>query len=428
MKKLNSRIKTFRKTDLFQTTIWNGLATFIKMGTGFISNKIVAVYLGPAGVALLGQFNNFISMVASFSTFGIGSGIVKYISEYKSDEGARKSITSASFFIISLTSLVASLFVFFSRNYFAEIILHEKKYSSLFLVFSVSLAFFSLNILMYSLLNGYREFKKIIFYNIITAVLGLLISVLLVVYFNLFGALLGVIINQSLFFTLTVVFAYKSKWFSFNSFFSKFNKKDLSKLFNFSIMAFVSLFATIFIQFKIRSYIINNISIEDAGYWQGIIKISDFYIGFISSTLSIYFLPHLSAIKEEIALRREVFKSFLFLIPLVIISSIFIYIFRIFIINLLFTNKFFAMRTLFAFQIIGNVFKIATWIFTFLLCAKALTKPFIIIELFGGGLYYLLTVLFINKFGLPGATYSYSITYFILWLLLYIFYKKYSFS
>ena len=89
-----ARLNSFRQTDLFKTSFWNGIATIIKIGTGLIINKIVAVYLGPAGVALIGQFANFTGMSNSIAGMGIGTGITKYIAEYHDDIVARKKILS----------------------------------------------------------------------------------------------------------------------------------------------------------------------------------------------------------------------------------------------------------------------------------------------------------------------------------------------
>ena len=50
-----TRIKKIIATDLVKVTSLNAVATLVRMLTGFISVKVVAVLIGPAGVALLGQ-------------------------------------------------------------------------------------------------------------------------------------------------------------------------------------------------------------------------------------------------------------------------------------------------------------------------------------------------------------------------------------
>jgi len=46
----------------------NAIATLVKMLTSFVSIKVVAVLIGPTGIALLGQLNNFTSIFLAAST------------------------------------------------------------------------------------------------------------------------------------------------------------------------------------------------------------------------------------------------------------------------------------------------------------------------------------------------------------------------
>jgi len=48
IKLIKNKFSNFSKTDLFKTSFWNGIATIIRMAAGLVSNKIVAVYLGPS--------------------------------------------------------------------------------------------------------------------------------------------------------------------------------------------------------------------------------------------------------------------------------------------------------------------------------------------------------------------------------------------
>jgi PST family polysaccharide transporter len=194
-------------------------------------------------------------------------------------------------------------------------------------------------------------------------------------------------------------------------------------------MAITSVFANDFIQLQVRSYIINNISIQDAGYWQGITKISTLYLTFLTSTLAIYYLPRFSEIKRNDELRKEVKKGFMYLLPLTILPTILLYVFRSFIVNMLFAKSFLPMVTLFPMQLLGNIFRVLSWLFGFIIVAKAMTRTFIIMELVSGSSFYLLSRLFVNRYGVVGATYSYALSnliYLVIMVLIvrHIFFKK----
>lgn len=45
--------------NLLKTSFLSSIATVIKILTGFIVNKVLAIYVGPAGIAQIGQLQNF---------------------------------------------------------------------------------------------------------------------------------------------------------------------------------------------------------------------------------------------------------------------------------------------------------------------------------------------------------------------------------
>jgi len=44
----------------------NSVGVFIKIGFGLIVSKVLAVFVGPAGLALVGNFKNFFSGIPLF--------------------------------------------------------------------------------------------------------------------------------------------------------------------------------------------------------------------------------------------------------------------------------------------------------------------------------------------------------------------------
>jgi len=241
-----------------------------------------------------------------------------------------------------------------------------------------------------------------------------------VIRYGVFGAFLGVILSQTLIFFVTLSFVLRSKWFFAANFFSGARMQSLKKLFRFSLMAFTSLFAVTFIQLQIRNFIIKSISIETAGYWQGMTRISDLYLAFVTTTLSIYYLPRLSELKKKEDLRREILKGFAFILPPVICSCLIMFFLRAWIIRTLLAKSFLPMMLLFPAQLLGDVFKIASWLLGYLLIAKAMTRAFIITEFCFGLSLYLLTRLLLPMMGIVGATYAFAFNYFM-YLLVMIF-------
>ena len=92
------------------------------------------------------------------------------------------------------------------------------------------------------------------------------------------------------------------------------------------------------------------------------------------------------------------------------------------IINILFTPKFQPMENLFLYQLIGDIFKIASWILSYLLIAKKMIKELILTEIIFNFLFVFFSYVFLNKFGLIGLPIAFALNYFLYLLcMIYIF-------
>ena len=71
-------------------------------------------------------------------------------------------------------------------------------------------------------------------------------------------------------------------------------------------MALVSIATVPISHLIIRNYIGENLSWDDAGYWQGMWYISTMYLLVVTTSLGVYFLPKLSEIQDKLELKKEI--------------------------------------------------------------------------------------------------------------------------
>ena len=95
--------------DIIKVFSMNALATLIRMLTGMISVKVVAAIIGPAGIALLGQLNNFSTIILTLAQGGINNGITKYVAEHKENDDVIKKYLSNALRITVICTLVAGI-------------------------------------------------------------------------------------------------------------------------------------------------------------------------------------------------------------------------------------------------------------------------------------------------------------------------------
>ena len=138
----------------------------------------------------------------------------------------------------------------------------------------------------------------------------------------------------------------------------------------------------------------------------------------VTTPLAIYYLPTLSELKPGAALRRELVRGYCVIMPTVILSSCIIYFSRDFIIEILFSSEFEGIRNLFFWQLVGDVLKIASWLLSYIVLAKAMTKTHICAEIIFGLFFVGLSFYMIDRFGIVGVSYAYIINYFCFFLVM----------
>lgn len=410
---------------LIKTSVLTAISTIITVISGFVINKVIALYIGPSGLAVVGQLQNFMSIVTTFSNGAITSGIVKYTAEYQTIEKKQKIFSTS--IIVSLTcSFIISLLLFGFSGYLSELILKDIQYSSVFVVLGITIFLFALNTILMSILNGQKEIKKYILVNISSSIFSLFFTSFLIMQLNLMGALYAMVVNQSVVFFVTLGFVLKSSWFKLEYFKQGIDKESLVKLSKYSLMAITSALTVPMSHLIIRNYIGDNLSWDAAGYWQGIWYISTMYLMIVTTSLGVYYLPKLSEIQGNKELKREIISGYKIIMPIVIILALGIYLFRELAVHIAFSEKFLPMLELFKWQLIGDVIKIASWLLAYLMLAKAMTKIFIYTEIVFSILFVVLSIVFVDYFGLVGVTYAFCLNYFLyLIVMIFIFRKRF---
>jgi PST family polysaccharide transporter len=363
----------------------------------------------------------------SIATGGISTGVTKYIAQYKDDSDITKEYIGTAVKITLFFSVICGLFLVFGSSLLSVKILLDSKYSFVFIIFGVTLVFYACNTLLLAVINGYKQFNLYVKISIISSVVGLLLSLILVIPFGINGALINAVTSQSLVFILAFFIAKWSKigCFSFNTLWNKIDKAKAKQYFRFSLMTLVSAFTVPIAQLVIRGFIIRRFSILDAGYWEGINRLSNMYLMIITSSFGVYYLPKLSETSDFYMLKREIKTAYKVIIPCLLIGLTGIYFCRLIIIRLLFSAEFIEMSGLFFWQVIGDFLKISSWLIAYLMHAKAMTRLFITTEISFTAFYVFMAIVFGNMMGLKGVVLGYAVNYAVYFIFIWVFlYRK----
>lgn len=408
---------------LKSTFSWSLFSTFIRLSTAFISMKYMAVMIGPKGVATIAQLSNIISIVMVIALGGINNGIIKYTSQFKDDNVSLQKIWHCASFISIILMLPTAFVLIIYSKFFAEFFLQNITYKGIFIVFAFSLILYVINNFLLNILIGLHEVKIYNILNATNSIAGVIVNIILIYYFKVYGALLALVTSQSVTCLVTIIVVSKKRWFNFNYFFGNVSIFYIKKLLAYTSMSVVVICVSPLAQLFIRNVLAKKTSWDVVGCWQGVLKISDLYLMVFFMALNTYFIPKLSYLKEQSDIDREIINGYKFIMPLVIFSASFIYLFREVIIKIVFVESFMQMKDLFLYQLLGDIFKIAAMILSASVLAKAKTRLFITTEIIFGITYILLSYFLISIYREQGVVLAFFINY-VLYFVFFVFLYK----
>jgi PST family polysaccharide transporter len=406
---------------LIKTSLLNGIAVAIRLLTLLGINKILAMYVGPAGYAALGQFQNAVQMITTFASGAITTGVTKYTAEYYEDEQKQRTVWRTAGTIAVIGSVIASLLVVVFSKSLALLFLKDESYSGVFIWFGMTLVLFVFNTLLLAILNGKKEIHRYVIANIAGSIFALIVTTILSIHYGLYGALLALAVYQSLSFFITLFICRKVSWFRFSYLFGRIDKASAKNLAKYTAMALTSAACVPVSHVLIRNHLGETLGWEAAGYWEAMWRLSAAYLMLVTTTLSVYYLPRLSELNDPAEIKKEIISGYKLILPTTAFLGLLIYLFRDFIIHVLFSSDFIGMRVLFAWQMVGDSLKIGSWILAYLMLGKAMIKLFMFSEIFFALTFYLLTVWFTEEFQIKGVVYAHAVNYLFYWITISVF-------
>ena len=418
-----SEIKKIMQQPLFKITSLNSVHILLKLVFGFITSKALAIFVGANGMAYVGNFRAFLNVVENFSLLGIQNAIVKYVAEYQHDKPKLKSVLATFGLFLLTSSIVISLVLIFGANYLSkEIFHHSEIYSFVFYVLAIVFPLYVFSTFCISVVNGFQEYKKVIYIQIISSSIALLFSVFLIYYYNTFGALISLVLAPVFVFFVSLFYLRNVISFSDVFSFQSFDFLVVKNLSEYVLMALVSGVIGSFVLLEIRTDVIEITGLKNAGIYEGLQRISSYYLLFISSIMAIYFYPKLA---EQNSNTKAIILNYLkTIIPVFAIGLGLIYVLRKFIIQTLFSTEFETMESLFLWQLVGDLLKAVSLIFGTILIATKQTKAFIITEIISLFIMYYSTNWMLHAIGIDGIVIAHTFTYFMYLLVLVIYFRK----
>lgn len=416
--------KIFQNT-WFKINSLTALSVAIKLVVGIFSAKIISIYIGPGGIAMIGNFRNFFTSVETIATLGFQNGIVANIASNRDNKFLLKRHISSIFLTVSVITVSISILLFSTATFWNDYVFTNfKHFEIIFKITSLLLPFYIGTSIFILILNGLGRYILVIYLTIFGNILGLFVTYFSAAIFGLTGAILTIVVTQSLQFCVFYYFLNKNFIVSENFATCNFDFKIIKNFGSFSIMTAFSAILVPIVFLSIRQNIISKLGFEAAGFWTTIDLLSGYYMLFISTIIVYFYFPKLAVAKSGSETQYIFFKFYKTTIPIFLAGLLVLFFGKTIVINLLFTTEFLPIKKLFFYQLLGDFFKALSLILAYSLIAKKQVTFYLIFEIISIAIMYFSSIYFINIFKIEGVVMAHCLTYIVYFMMLFCFNYK----
>lgn len=408
------------KMDIFwKQSARSGMATFIRMACAFAVNKFLAVVAGPVGFAIVGQLQNLINIGQGTSSLAMQNGWVSLTAQHRDDESRLNSIWRGGFRICVYASMATAIFfVLFAflaplSAFFPGV---PERYMQAAILFAVpGMIALTLVSVCSSVMNGFSDYRR---WSIIIAGSAILnaLWVILFIHFQILS-ILSAVATQSIVSAIFALIVALRGGFTYKRF-----RAGITANYgiwrSYALMGLIPMILTPALYMFMRSFLGNRFGWDAAGFWQGALRISDFFNVAFSSVLGVVLLPRLSAAKEQIAFRQTLFSLLVRVMLIALALCGLLFILRDYVILFALSDHFLPLSSLLPWQIVGDFFKSGCWCLGLALVARKETVSFLTVEIVSDLLFVAFTVLGTTWFGYRSPFFAYALENAICFVLL----------
>lgn len=411
------------------TSLFGGVQVF-NIIIAIIRSKIIAVFLGPAGMGILGLLTSTAGLVGSLTNFGLGTSAIRDIAaaNESGDQNRINKVVTVFRRLVWITGLLGAVTTFIAAPWLSRLTFGNNDYTLAFMWLSCSLLFNQLVSGQNVLMQGMRKLKYLAKANVLGSLIGLFISVPLYYYYRVDGIVPAIILTALFLLAITWYFAQKIKIerAEVTPDETIFEGKEMMKM---GFMLSLSGLITTGASYIVRVFIGNTGSLEDVGLYNAGFAIIGTYVGLVFTAMSTDYYPRLSGVAHDnkkaiLLINQQAEIALLILAPILAVFLIFIN----WAVILLYSAEFTPVNGLVQWAALGMYFKAASWSIAFILLAKGNSKLFFLNELIVDIYMIGLNLLGYHFYGLDGLGISFLISYALYFLQVFMLAKyKYEF-
>lgn len=359
------------KTSLKGTSLFGGVQLF-QIIISIIRSKILAIFLGPSGVGVLGLITSSLDVVYCLSNLGLATSAVRDISEAYKNGNKKQLYRISKIFknIVWGTGLLGTFLCLILSPYWSQLSFGDHSYTVTFALLSVTILFRLLSEGQNALLQGTQNLRLMAKSNVLGNALGLLFSFPC---YYLWG-IAGIAPSIFIIYLINLILS----WYYSNKIEIQRVAVSLEETIKEGrVMAklgfFISLSALLStaVAYIVRLFIGKDGGINDVGLYTAGFGVVNTYVGMIFSAMSKEYFPRLSSVSRKseefnTAVNQQIEMSIMLISPFICAFLVFCKVG----INILYSAEFLEIDVMLCFAILAILFKAPSWCCSYAIIAK----------------------------------------------------------
>jgi len=399
-------------TMRFASTIFaNAISLSVRLGANFVLNKVLAVLVGPAGFAMVGQLQNFMMLFQSATSGALTTGVTKLIAKNQDDAEYQRQIWTTAITSVVGVTLIIGLAIIFSHRWIARDLLGFAQFDTPVLLFAFGLTAFGIIYIIAAVFAGKSDVKPYSTLNGAIALFNLAVVSLGAYLGGIEGALIATAFSQSVAILFALYLLWRRKWYGLRIVRPLFDPVIAGNLARYGLMAMTAAAGLSLGQLIVRSQLIVSFGLEMAGLYDGLWRLASINQLLFSTTLMVYTLPRLSRLAHGPDFRS--FYTRTTIVACALAGAVFTveYLLRVPMFNLLFSSAFQPATKFFGFQCAGDIARVATLVTSTALVAQSRVLAYIMLEISRFAIFVVASSVTITAHQPEGAALAYMLSY-----------------
>jgi len=407
------------------TSLFGGVQV-ITIIISIVRSKIIAILLGTTGVGLIGLYQTTLSLISAITGMGLSSSAVRNISEANAtnDENKIAFVIKTLRRWVWLTGVIGASVTLILSPLLSKWTFGNKNYTWSFVWLSIICLLTAISSGQNVLLQGMRRLRQMAKSTLWGSIIGLFTSIPLYYFYGIQGIVPSLIITAISSLALSYYFA---RQIPIQNVAQTWNEtyhtgKGIAKL---GLLLMLSGFMGTFVSYIVNLYISQKGGVSDVGLYRAGWTIADQYTGLIFSAMAADYYPRLASINTDnkqlkIAVNQQAEIALLILGPMLVALIGF----SPLVVHILYTAKFLPIIGMIKWNLVGMLFKAASWAMAFTIVAKGDNKLFLMTELIGNAIILILNIVGYFIWGLNGIGIAFAVNYLLYFLLIFFLVKR----